>query len=124
MSRVPEGMLDEAQKILSRTHQIGAMTDVDEWKTRVMSELELDEMVNHRLAVSLVPYLVEMASRREAVVRQEHRQPGALVVTFRADVVVMSADDYSHLCNLVRRMRQLNAETDKPVGFEHMDKPG
>lgn len=119
MTRIPEGMIDSAQEALSRCRQIGAVHDVDHLQMAMMTPETLDELVNHRLATDLVPYLVEMAHRGEGVVRQEYREPGALATTFRADVVAMSAEDYSHLCNVVRHMKQLNAEMEMELADAH-----
>lgn len=111
MTKIPEGLISVAQEVLSRARHIGATYDVGHQQISIMPEDALNELVNDRLARLLSPYLTEMAGRGEAIVKvREFSEPGALATTFRADVVAMSVDDYSHLCSLLRRMRQLNAE--------------
>lgn len=112
MSRIPDGMLRSAQEALSRARHIGASFSVDHLRMGMMPEDALNEMVDHHLATSLVPYVVEMASRGELVTKQEFQAPDGLSTTFRADVVAMSAADYSLLCKLLRHMQSLNAETN------------
>ena len=86
MSRIPQGLLNSAQEILSRARTIGAAHDIDNLQIDRMSKEELDKLVNHRHAVALIPYLVEVANRGEVLDKLEYREPGALRTTFRSRI--------------------------------------
>jgi len=102
MKHIPTALIQEAKQALADVQIAGASVRISFRDLKTMDEANLESRVVQALASRLVPRIVEVMHRSEAVAREEWAPPQEMASEFIGKTVVMNPQQYSALSQLVR----------------------
>ena len=98
-------LIRRALEVLSSAKTMGTMTTVSMQQLAMMPPDHLAERVNRDMARSFAHPIAEFLVKSEAVVKTEDYSRG-LGDEYRAEVVIMSREDFSTISSLLRHLVQ------------------
>ncbi len=110
----PTGMIDASMAALNRSRELYSSFGLSHLEMSRMRSDHVEERVSEMLARNMSPLIMEIASRAEAIERsQEAYEPHSQATLFRARAVIMTPEDYSTLCELLRFLMQNDNDEDE-----------